>query len=147
MDPIGEFTYDRESFLNLHLVSLSTSGLCSREWYEFRRRISVTCEHWRGDSAEWKKERSRAITLLCRMDWQAFWLTFRLAVIVTAVLLVLGLPLAYWIAFSRWRWKFLGEAGFAPSLRLSPPGFWVFLLFSLGGRRPPRRSWESMDRH
>ena len=35
------------------------------------------------------------------MDWQAFWLTIRLAALVAAILLVLGLPLAYWIAFSR----------------------------------------------
>ncbi len=39
------------------------------------------------------------------MDWQAFWLTVRLAVIVTATLVVIGIPLAYWIAFSRWHWK------------------------------------------
>jgi molybdate transport system permease protein len=41
------------------------------------------------------------------IDWQAFWLTLQLAIAVSAALLVLGLPIAYWIAFSRWRWKFL----------------------------------------
>jgi len=44
------------------------------------------------------------------MDWQAFWLTIRLAALVAAVLLVVGLPMAYWIAYSRRRWKFLVEA-------------------------------------
>jgi len=44
------------------------------------------------------------------MDWQSFWLTIQLAVLVTVILLILGLPLAYWIAYSRWRWKFLVES-------------------------------------
>ena len=41
------------------------------------------------------------------IDWQAFWLTLRLAITVSAILLVLGLPIACWIAYSRWRGKFL----------------------------------------
>ena len=36
------------------------------------------------------------------MDWQAFWLTIRLAVLVAAILVVIGLPIAYWITYSRW---------------------------------------------
>ena len=107
----------------------------------------MTCEHWRGDSAEWKKERSRAITLLCSMDWQVFWLTFRLAVIVTAVLLVLGLPLAYWIAFSRWRWKFLGEAVVALPIVLPPTVLGFYVLIALGARSPLGRWWQSMTGH
>jgi ABC-type spermidine/putrescine transport system permease subunit I len=31
------------------------------------------------------------------MNWQAFWLTVRLAAIVSATLLVLGIPIAYWL--------------------------------------------------
>ena len=56
------------------------------------------------------------------MDWQAFWLTIRLATVVTAILLALGLPLAYWIAFSRWRWKFLVEAVVALPIVLASDG-------------------------
>ena len=44
------------------------------------------------------------------MDWQAFWLTVRLAALVAAVLVIVGLPVAYWITYSRWRWKFLVDA-------------------------------------
>ena len=47
------------------------------------------------------------------MDWQALVLTARLAVVVSAVLLAIGLPLAYWITFSSWRWKLIAEAVFA----------------------------------
>ena len=54
------------------------------------------------------------------IDWQAFWLTLQLAITVSAILLVLGLPIAYWIAFSRWRWKFLIEAVVALPIVLPP---------------------------
>jgi molybdate transport system permease protein len=88
-----------------------------------------------------------AITLLWLMDWQAFWLTFRLAVIVTAVLLALGLPLAYWIAFSRWRWKFLIEAVVALPIVLPPTVLGFYVLIALGQRSPLGRWWESMTGH
>lgn len=115
--------------------------------YGFGRIISVTCEHRRDDSPEMKKEASPAITLLCPMDWQAFWLTFRLAVIVTAVLLTVGLPLAYWIAFSRWRWKFLCEAVVALPIVLPPTVLGFYVLIALGARSPLGRWWQSMTGH
>ena len=34
------------------------------------------------------------------MDWQAIWLSVRLAGATTAILLALGLPIAYWLTFS-----------------------------------------------
>ena len=34
------------------------------------------------------------------MDWQAIWLSVRLAVSTTLILLAVGMPLAYWLAFS-----------------------------------------------
>src|SRR3954468_20315713 len=81
------------------------------------------------------------------MDWQAFWLTFRLALIVTTVLLVLGLPLAYWIAFSRWRWKFLCEAVVALPIVLPPTVLGFYVLIALGSRSPLGRWWQSMTGH
>ena len=44
------------------------------------------------------------------MDWQAVGLSLRLATCTTLILCALGLPLAYWLAASRRRWKFLVEA-------------------------------------
>src|ERR687887_221281 len=41
------------------------------------------------------------------MDWGAVWLSLRLASCTTLVLCALGLPLAWWLGASRWRWKFL----------------------------------------
>ena len=54
------------------------------------------------------------------MDWQSFWLTIRLAVLVATVLALLGLPIAYWITYSRWRWKFIAEAVVALPIVLPP---------------------------
>ncbi len=81
------------------------------------------------------------------MDWQAFWLTIRLASVVTIVLLVLGLPLAYWIAFSRWRWKFLAEAVVALPIVLPPTVLGFYVLIALGQRGIIGRWWESLTGH
>ena len=65
------------------------------------------------------------------MDWQAFWLTIRLAAVVTAILVVVGFPLAYWIAYSRWRWKFLVEAIVALPIVLPPTVLGFYVLVAL----------------
>jgi len=69
------------------------------------------------------------------MNWQAIILTLRLAATVSAVLVIIGLPLAYWIAFSRRRWKFLIESLVAMPLVLPPTvlGFYFLLLLGRGG--------------
>jgi molybdate transport system permease protein len=81
------------------------------------------------------------------IDWQVFVLTIELAVIVSAILFVLGLPLAYWIAFSRWRWKFLIEAIVALPIVLPPTVLGFYVLVALGSRSPLGRWWESMTGH
>ena len=81
------------------------------------------------------------------MDWQAFWLTIRLAVLVAACLMVIGLPIAYWIAYSRWRWKFLAEAVVGLPIVLPPTVLGFYVLVALGPRSPLGRSWESLTGH
>ncbi|HEX8812643.1 MAG TPA: molybdate ABC transporter permease subunit [Terracidiphilus sp.] len=81
------------------------------------------------------------------MDWQAFWLTIRLAVMVAAVLVILGLPLAYWIAYSRCRWKFLAEAVVALPIVLPPTVLGFYVLVALGSRSPFGRWWQSLTGH
>jgi molybdate transport system permease protein len=81
------------------------------------------------------------------MDWQAFWLTIRLAVLVAAVLAVLGLPVAYWIAYSRWRWKFLAEALVALPIVLPPTVLGFYVLVALGSRSPFGRWWQALTGH
>ena len=81
------------------------------------------------------------------IDWQAFWLTLQLAVTVSAILLVIGLPIAYWIAFSRWRWKFLIEAVVALPIVLPPTVLGFYVLVALGPRSPLGRWWISLTGH
>jgi molybdate transport system permease protein len=81
------------------------------------------------------------------MDWTAFWLTVRLAILVTVILFVVGLPLAYWIAFSRWRWKFMVEAVVGLPLVLPPTVLGFYLLVALGSQSPLGRWWESLTGH
>ncbi len=70
------------------------------------------------------------------MDWQAIWLSVRLAFCTTAVLLLLGVPLAYWLAFSPRRWRFLVEAVVALPLVLPPTVLGFYVLLAIGPRSP-----------
>jgi molybdate transport system permease protein len=78
------------------------------------------------------------------LDWQAFGLTIELAVVVSAILLMAGLPLAYWLAFSRWRWKFLVEATVALPIVLPPTVLGFYVLVALGSQSPLGRWWQSL---
>lgn len=72
-------------------------------------------------------------------DLSALWLTFRLAFIVTVLLLVLGTPLAWWLARTKTRARPFIEAIVALPLVLPPTvlGFYLLILFNpsapLGG--------------
>jgi molybdate transport system permease protein len=79
--------------------------------------------------------------------WNAMRLTLELAVIVSAVLLVLGLPVACWIAFSRWRGKFLVEALVAMPLILPPTVLGFYLLVAFGSQSPFGRWYQSLTGH
>lgn len=81
------------------------------------------------------------------MDWQAFWLTIRLALTVSALLVIFGLPLAYWIAFTKWRWKFVVEAIVALPIVLPPTVLGFYVLVALGHRSPLGRWWQSITGH
>ncbi|HMK30543.1 MAG TPA: molybdate ABC transporter permease subunit [Terriglobales bacterium] len=81
------------------------------------------------------------------MDWQAFLLTGRLAVMVSAVLLAIGLPMAYWITFSGWRWKFVVEAVVALPLVLPPTVLGFYLLTAFGNASAFGRWWQGITGH
>src|ERR1700731_3164280 len=81
------------------------------------------------------------------IDWQAFGLTIELALVVSAILLVAGLPLAYWIAFSRWKWKFLVEALVALPIVLPPTVLGFYVLVALGSQSSLGRWWQSLTGH
>jgi len=92
----------------------------------------VTGEHRICDIARNPSRCDYTVQLL--MDWQAFWLTMWLALSVTALLLIIGFPLAYWIAFSKWRWKFLVEAMVGLPIVLPPTVLGFYVLIALGQR-------------
>jgi molybdate transport system permease protein len=81
------------------------------------------------------------------MDWQAFWLTLRLALLVAALLTIIGLPIAYWLAYSRWRGKFLAEAIVALPIVLPPTVLGFYLLVAFGSQSPLGRCWQSLTGH
>ena len=70
------------------------------------------------------------------MDWGAVWLTMRLATVVTTILFFVGLPLAYWLAMTRWRGRFLVEAVVALPLVLPPTVLGFYLLVAMGPHGP-----------
>ncbi|MCU1310383.1 MAG: modB [Candidatus Angelobacter sp.] len=81
------------------------------------------------------------------MNWQAVALTAKLASLVSLILLVLGLPLAYWIAYSRWRWKFLVEAVVALPLVLPPTVLGFYVLVAIGAQSPIGRWYQHWTGH
>jgi molybdate transport system permease protein len=66
------------------------------------------------------------------MDWTALYLTLELALLNAAILFVLGAPLAYWLARSRRRGKFLIDAAVALPLVLPPTVLGYYLLVATG---------------
>jgi len=81
------------------------------------------------------------------MNWQALWLTTRLAAIVSGTLLFVGVPIAYWLTYARWRWKFLVEAVVALPIVLPPTVLGFYVLIALGSRSPLGRWWQSLTGH
>jgi len=72
-------------------------------------------------------------------DVQALWLTLRLAALVTLILLVIGTPLAWWLARSRARWKGAVAAVVALPLVLPPTVLGFYLLLAMGPEGPVGR--------
>ncbi|MDG2088313.1 MAG: molybdate ABC transporter permease subunit [Arenicellaceae bacterium] len=65
-------------------------------------------------------------------DIEALTLTLKLAAVSTVILLLLGTPLAWWLAHTRWRAKFLIESVIALPLVLPPTVLGFYLLLALG---------------
>lgn len=76
------------------------------------------------------------------MDARVLWLTLRLALSTTAVLLLVGLPLACWLAATRWRGRFLVESVVALPLVLPPTVLGFYVLLATGPHSPLGRSYE-----
>lgn len=77
------------------------------------------------------------------MNIEALLLSVRLAVCTATILFMLGVPLAYWLAYSRWRWKFLLEAVVALPLVLPPTVLGFYMLLAMGPRGALGKMWQA----
>lgn len=66
------------------------------------------------------------------MNWQALLLTAELASLTSLILLVIGVPVALWLAYSRRRWRFLAESVVALPIVLPPTVLGFYLLLAFG---------------
>ena len=81
------------------------------------------------------------------MSAEALLLSLRLAGTVSVVLLMLSLPLAYWLSFTRLRGKFLIESIVALPLVLPPTVLGFYALMALGPRGAIGRFWQALSGH
>lgn len=70
------------------------------------------------------------------MLWQTVLLTLQLAAVTTAIALLVGTPLAWWLARSKARWKEVVAALVALPLVLPPTVLGFYLLLLLGPNGP-----------
>lgn len=77
-------------------------------------------------------------------DLTALAITLKMALLTTLILLLLGTPLAWWLARTRWRFKFLLEAVIALPLVLPPTVLGFYLLIALGPHGPVGELMESL---
>jgi len=82
--------------------------------------------------------------MLSPADLQAFRITLTLAGLTTAILLVLGTPLAWWLARTRARWKVAVEAVVALPLVLPPTVLGFYFLLALGPHGPIGGTLEAL---
>jgi molybdate transport system permease protein len=78
------------------------------------------------------------------MNWDAIGLSLRLSALVAAILGILGLPIAYWLAFSRWKGKFLVEAVVALPLVLPPTVLGYYVLVIAAPHSPVGRVYQAL---
>jgi len=81
------------------------------------------------------------------MNWEALITTLKLAVTTSVILMIIALPLGYWVAFSRWRWKFLIEAVVALPIVLPPTVLGFYVLIAMGPQSPLGRFYETLAGH
>jgi molybdate transport system permease protein len=78
------------------------------------------------------------------LDYAALRLSLELGALTALCLLAIGLPIAYWLAFTGWRFKFLVESVVALPLVLPPTVLGLYVLLAIGPRGPLGRGYELM---
>ena len=78
------------------------------------------------------------------MDWSAIEVSLRLSTLTTLLLLILGLPLASWLATSRWRWRFFVEAVVSLPIVLPPTVLGFYVLIAIGPHSPIGQAYTAV---
>jgi molybdate transport system permease protein len=78
---------------------------------------------------------------------EPLWLSMELAALVAVLLLFIGVPVAYWLAFTAWRGKFLLEALVALPLVLPPTVLGFYALLAMGPNGPLGKIWGLVFGH
>jgi molybdate transport system permease protein len=78
------------------------------------------------------------------MDWSAIEVSLRLSALTTLLLLILGLPLASWLASSRWRWRFFVEALVTLPIVLPPTVLGFYVLMAIGPHSPIGQAYAAI---
>src|ERR1700735_3984803 len=81
------------------------------------------------------------------IEWRALFLTLKLALVVCSILFVIGMPIAAWLSFTNWRWKFLIESVVALPLVLPPTVLGFYVLVALGSNSPVGRWYRHLTGH
>ena len=81
------------------------------------------------------------------MNWTAIGVTCKLASLTSLTLLIIGLPIAYWLTYSKWRWKFLIESIVALPLVLPPTVLGFYILIAIGPHSPIGRFYTDLVGH
>ena len=74
-------------------------------------------------------------------------LSLKLALVTSTLLLVLGLPIAWWLAFTRFRLRFLVESVIALPIVLPPTVLGFYLLLQLGSNGWLGAFWQRFTGH
>ena len=83
--------------------------------------------------------------MLTASDLQAIWLTVRLAGLVTLILLLVGTPIAWWLARTPSRWKGPVGAVVALPLVLPPSVLGFYLLLAMGPSGPVGQLTQALN--
>ncbi len=84
-------------------------------------------------------------TKVTEQDWSTVWLTLKLALLVTGILLLIATPLAWWLAQTRSRYKPLFNAALSLPMVLPPTVLGFYLLLLLGPHGPAGKLLIALD--
>ena len=74
-------------------------------------------------------------------------LSLRLALVTSCLLLIVGLPIAYWLAFTQLRLRFLVESVVTLPIVLPPTALGFYLLVAFGSRGALGAAWQRFSGH